>query len=199
MKRRWVLLGVAGVLAGGCAGSLTFCAGPPSYYSEKFGPSPVPLRLPSPTPGDFAPETQTEPHTCGLHSMNVIYRAYGLNPDDAKLRFRLGTDIPVNLFAPGTTGTIHPDILRVLEQDGFTSEVLVANEELASRLESHLTTGHPAMVLVKASTWHWVVACGIDEKRNVTICDSLKPETYQEPLGSYAADRAQSVLLIRPR
>lgn len=150
-------------------------------------------------PAAFIPEQQTEPHTCGFHSISAIYKAYGLDPEVARLRFRLGTDMPTNLLVQdATTGTIHPDILRVLGQDGFETEVVLPGDTLADRLKAHLRSGHPALILTKVSTWHWVVAATLEDD-DVVICDSLEPDLYRRPIGAYAADQIYNAILVRPR
>lgn len=189
-----VLLVVLIVAVGGL---MTFVVGTPDYYSAKY--SRAGGQAPTATPAVLVPENQTQPHTCGFHSISTIYRAYGMDPEASRLRFRLGTDMPTNLLAQGsTTGTIHPDILRVLGQDGFETQVVLPGETLAVRLRGHLESGHPALVLTRVSTWHWVVAASIREGK-VTVCDSLQPTAYEEPLEAYSSERVYNVILIRPK
>ncbi len=204
MTRRTVIIASAcGILLVICGGIVSFWISGPlhyadaGYYDQKYGPAKV-AQTPTPSPAAFRAESQTEPHTCGFHSLSSTYKAYGLDPSAANLRFRLGTDVPTNLLAPDTTGTIHPDILRVLEQDGFNAEVLYSKDTFAPRLRTHLAAGHPAMVLITVNSWHWVLACGIHND-NVVICDSLKPELYEEPLDDYLATRVHNVILIQPK
>ena len=87
---------------------------------------------PSNNPEPAIIDPQTEPHTCGLHSLRSIYRAYGLNPDEHELRERLGVDTPANPADPTSTGTLQPDISRVLAQDGFLIHALDLNGNKSS-------------------------------------------------------------------
>lgn len=176
---------------------LTFCVGSPFYYSEKYAPTDSPSR-PAAFPTPITPEVQVEPHTCGLHSLAAVYTAYGLDPVALRLRFRLGTDRPVSTLAPDSRGTIHPDMLRVLRQDGFGCEVLLpGGKDAARRLRAHLDAGHPALALTKPSELHWVViAARLGE--DALVCDSLVPEPYRRPLEGYLADDVYSLLLVAP-
>jgi hypothetical protein len=179
------------------AAVLTFCVGSPFYYHEKFAPAPTPAR-PTAHPAEIRPGIQTEPHTCGLHSLSSVYRAYGLDPEALRLRFRLGTDKPLNNLVPSSAGTIHPDMLRVLRQDGFRVDLLSPGDKDAARaLSAHLDTGHPAVALIKPSEFHWVVI-GAHEGADAVICDSLAPEPYSKPLDTYLRDDVYSLLLIAP-
>lgn len=196
-RTRIITFSILGVLLVGCSGILTFCVGGPSYYNDKYSPSAT-RQQPTHFPSEFVPQSQTEPHTCGFHSLGSAYTAYGINAETARLRFRLGTDVPANLLAPDTTGTIHPDILRVLEQDGFNAEVLYSKDTFAPSLREHLAKGHPAMLLITVNSWHWVLACGVRDD-SIVICDSLKPELYEEPLDEYLASRVHNVILIQPK
>lgn len=194
---RWVrialLLTTLLLVAGLCA----VCVGPPSYYLGKYDHGPTratPLALPA----NIAPVAQTEPHTCGFCGLSAIYTAYGLSPAAQNLRFRVGVDMPLSHLAPKTRGTIHPDILRVLGQDGFSTQVLWADEAAKSdALAAHLEGGHYALALIRANELHWVVLSGVKEDR-VIICDSLRPELYEEVLAEYLRDRVYSLVLIRP-
>jgi hypothetical protein len=194
--RRWTLAGTIAVPVLICAGVLTFCVGPAGYYNRKYAPAPGPVTL-ADHPGPILPEVQTEPHTCGFHSLSAVYRAYGLEPASLNLRFRLGTDARLNLLAPESTGTVHPDILRVLEQDGFAPRV-VNPLDLDAALAHHLDSGHPALVLTKVNSWHWVVAASRRDGR-LLICDSLRPQPYEVDEAGYLRDSVFGLILIRPR
>ena len=177
--------------------ALGFCVGSPFYYHEKFAAVPGSAH-PTSLPRPIQPEIQTEPHTCGLHSLSSLYRAYALDPEERRLRFRLGTDKPINNWIPDTRGTIHPDMLRVLRQDGFDAEVLLpGSEDTPHRLRSHLDAGHFAVVLIKPSEFHWVVAAGRDGN-NALICDSQQRNLYPVPIESYLNDEVYSLMLVRP-
>ncbi|VAX39449.1 hypothetical protein MNBD_PLANCTO03-1223 [hydrothermal vent metagenome] len=177
--------------------TLGFCVGTPHYYHKKFAAVPGGVR-PTALPNPIQPEVQTEPHTCGLHSLSSLYHAYGLNPEERRLRFRLGTDKPINNWIPDTRGTIHPDMLRVLGQDGFDAEVLLpGSQDTLGRLRAHLDAGHFAVVLIKPSEFHWVVAAARDGD-NALICDSQRRDLYPVPMESYLRDEVYSLMLVRP-
>ncbi len=195
-RRAWpILLGI------GCLPTLLlglgFCVGSPLYYHEKFAAVPA-LAHPAALPREIKPETQTEPHTCGFHSLSSLYRAYALDPEERRLRFRLGTDKPINNWIPDTRGTIHPDMLRVLRQDGFDAEVLLPkSKDTLPRLRTHLDSGHFAVVLIKPSEFHWVVAATRDGY-DALICDSQRRDLYPVPIESYLRDEVYSLMLVRP-
>jgi hypothetical protein len=136
--RTVLLLAIASVLT---VLLLAFCVGPPWYYFDKYAPSPS-RALPAAFPEPLIPEHQTEPHTCGLHTLSSIYTAYGLHVTAHDLRFRLGTDKPFTNFLTDSIGTIHPDMLRVLGQDGFRTELLFrSSTQTPARLAEHLAAG----------------------------------------------------------
>ncbi len=197
---RWgCLLAVVLVISG----SLTFCAGPPWYYSSKYGGiDTLPPARPAAVAGECIPECQTEGHTCGLHAVRSVYRAYGLDPDTRNLRFRLGADKPINQLAQSSRGTIHLDILRVLRQDGFDAEILWTGFDdgtAATRIRDHLENGQLVIALTKVGdTYHWVVLCGLvgDTAEQVLVCDSLFDEVYTEPLGSYVGEQVFSGVVV---
>ncbi len=194
IRRRLIALGVLLAVPIG----LTFCVGPPSYYFSKYaGPLPVhPAALPQP----IEPEHQTEPHTCGLHALSSLYRAYGLDPERQGLRFRLGVDKPFNNLMADSLGSIHPDMLRVLDQDGFDCTMLLPgdDDDGINALTRHLDAGHLAVALTKVNEFHWVVLCGRDGD-NVSICDSLKPDLATEPLRDFIEHRTYTLMLVRPK
>jgi hypothetical protein len=176
---------------------LTFCVGSPAYYRDKFSPAANSVQ-PAASPGAIVPEVQTEPHTCGLHSLSAIYIAYGLDPEALRLRFRLGTDKRFNNLAPSSRGTIHPDMLRVLRQDGFQVRVLFpGGEDTSRRLRDHLDSGHPAVALTKRSELHWVIISGRDGD-DAVVCDSLDPAPYRRPLAEYVSGDVYSLMLVAP-
>lgn len=177
-----------------------FCVGPPWYYAEKYAPAAGSRRGgPLARVSEVRPEKQTEPHTCGLHALGSVYRAYGLDPDGLELRFRLGTDKPFTNLIPSSRGTIHPDMLRVLHQDGFAADVVHPSDPVtaAARLGEHLDAGRVAVALVVVNDYHWIVLSGRDGD-DVVICDSLRDEPYREPLRAFVRDRVYSLLLVRP-
>lgn len=175
----------------------TFCVGPPGYYGAKYSSAGAASPLAFPMIAE--PERQTESHTCGLHALSSLYRAYGLDPERLRLRFRIGVDKPVSNLMPDSLGTIHPDIVRVLEQDGFTSEIVRPSaEDARARLADHLDRGHFALVLIRVNELHWVLFTG-REGSEVEVCDSLEAENYRVSFEKYLAERVYSVVLIEPR
>jgi len=193
------------VTLGGLTGALTFCVGGPGYYSAKYAPAAHAAAAPAARPGALEPGEQTEPHTCGLHAMSSLYRAYGVDPEAHRLRFRLGTDMPANWLIPDSRGTIHPDLLRVLRQDGFEAEVLLdlGDAERLAQLRRHLEGGQCALTLIRteaSGALHWVVLSAQEsEPAAVSVCDSLSPTLYARPLDAFVRERVSSVVLVSPR
>ncbi|MGD9791780.1 MAG: hypothetical protein AB7Q00_14915 [Phycisphaerales bacterium] len=178
--------------------SLVFCVGTPHYYGAKYSPTTV--RVASwAVPSEWTPERQTEGHTCGFHALSSIYRAYGLDPGAMRLRFRLGTDRRATNLDSESLGTIHPDILRVLDQDGFDATTLVAiGDGSAEQIRDHLKSGHPVLALIRVSDLHWIVLTAIDGD-DVVVCDSLRSELACERFDDYVRERVLSAILIRPK
>lgn len=182
----------------------SFCIGSPLYYSDKYRGPPV-AYAPLEYPGAFAPERQIEAHTCGFHAISSVYRAYGLDPEASRLRFRLGTDKRASNFDPESLGTLHPDMLRVLDQDGFDASVVFEpkSESSLDRITAHLMSGHPVLVLVRAPGLHWIVLApprerGDDSEPMMLVVDSLQSETSVEPLRAFVAERVLSAVLVKP-
>ena len=181
----------------------TFCVGGPGYYSSKYSPARGPR--PTGTAAALIPEVQTEPHTCGLHALSSIYRAYGLDPDQFELRFRLGTDKPLTNFAADSTGTLPPDIERVVRQDGFRfSKLDPAAPETTEHLLAHLRLGHPALVLTHkgsmTSGLHWIaMSFSPSGGSNALTCDSLRPEPFEEDAAALLTTRARTLYLLSPQ
>jgi ABC-type bacteriocin/lantibiotic exporter with double-glycine peptidase domain len=174
---------------------LGFCVGSLGYYVDKYNRAQG-IAAPAAMPGPIRPERQTEPHTCGLHAIGASYTAYGVDPGAARLRFRLGVDKPATNFDPESLGTIHPDILRVLGQDGFEA-TMVGPSGAAERIRTHLKDGHPVLALVRVNTLHWLVLAGLDGDE-LAVVDSLAEEPYREPFDAYVRDRVLSAILVRP-
>ena len=59
---------------------------------------------PTSNPGRPILEAQSEGHTCGVHALSTLYRAYGLDPDRERIRWRLGVDTKAVFWAKDTTG-----------------------------------------------------------------------------------------------
>ncbi|MFG0286469.1 MAG: hypothetical protein ACF8R7_18805 [Phycisphaerales bacterium JB039] len=177
---------------------LAFCVGPPWYYVDKYAPAAVTGR-PTAFPALLVPERQVEPHTCGLHTLSSIYRAYGLDAEAQDLRFRLGTDKPFSNFLADSAGTIHPDMLRVLHQDGFQTELLFPGaSETPARLSEHLQRGHVAAALTKVSEFHWVGLSRAADGR-LRVCDSLVERPYERDQADYLRAGVYSLILISPQ
>ncbi len=191
---RWGGVGVVVLLA---TVLLVTCQGGPGYYGDKYAPSGA-TAFPDDVATGPEPEQQVEPHTCGLHSVRSIYRAYGLDPDAFDLRFRMGVDKPAFAVVPDTTGTLHPDMMRVLEQDGFEVTLVEPNDEDSLlALSTHLADQQLALVLTRVSGYHWVVMSQ-GEAGQMVICDSLAEEPYEVALEPYLQESVYSLLLIRP-
>lgn len=151
---------------------------------------------------DVAPEAQFESHTCGLHTIRVIYKAYGLDPDLENLRFRLGVDVPASPIEPDSTGTLQPDLLRVLVQDGFDYELLPLNDlsVATTSLLDHLKAGNMAALLISRrenGNMHWVAAQKITGEK-IVILDSLFPDVYREEPLSLVRECVLSCILVEP-
>lgn len=148
------------------------------------------------------PEVQLEDHTCGLHSLALVYRAHGLDPERERLRERLGVDVPAIEQDASTSGTLHPDLLRVLRQDHFEAQCLDLEGRGASlALERAVSARCAALVLVAlphSGGLHWVAAGRSDEPGRLRIFDSLVREPYDVALGEYLEQRALSVVTIAP-
>ena len=189
-----LLLGVALVLSS--------CMFLPDFWGQKQSGKYDPVADTQPRPSEVAAvpvaETQTEPHTCGLHAMRSAYVAYGLDPDTFRLRFRLGTDEPAMRADKDSTGTLHPDLYRVLVQDGFLIDVVDLEKDYAPMLlQSHLAWQQLGLAVVYRSTYHWVLLGPADRASEVVVYDSLKakPETV---LIETMLDDALSITLIEP-
>jgi hypothetical protein len=149
--------------------------------------------------GAAAPILQFEKHTCGLLALSAAYRIYGLTPADENLRTRLGVDLPANPLDSTSTGTLHPDLLRVLVQDGF-GYALPDPAQGPAPLRSHISEGNVALLLIarrQNGNLHWVLtdACGDEQLR---IVDSLEAEAYHEPLVEFTATCVLSIVTIEP-
>jgi hypothetical protein len=164
-------------------------------------PSPV-LQAPWPHPLRLRVERQNEGSTCGLHALNSIYRAHGLNGEVFRLRARLGIDIPALPLLEHTTGILQPDLLRVLSQDGFRGTLLKSSlpEDVAA-LKAHLHEGFYTMALIQRrenKAYHWVVLVDHQGGR-FTVADSLNPGVLgAEPEEAFLAERLLTAVAIRP-
>jgi len=158
---------------------------------------------PSATPDRPVRVEQTLPHTCGLRAMEAAYTAYGLDPEAMDLRYRLGTDFAALPVDPESTGTLHPDILRVLAQDGFATTIVdLEADDATQQLTDHLANGQLALAVVYRSTYHWVLLApgdAAEPPETLWLVDSLADEGVSQDIEDYVADETLSVILIQPR
>lgn len=156
---------------------------------------------PSPRIGDAAPILQLESHTCGLLSLSAAYRVYGLSPEEKNLRFRLGVDRAAHPFDSESTGTLHPDLFRVLAQDGFNFSLIdPAASDAAAQLAAHLDGGDVAMLLIarrENGNLHWVLADAREGDR-IRIVDSLAERPYMEPAAEFLSGFVLSIVAMAP-
>ena len=131
------------------------------------------------------PDPQLEQHACGYNAISAIYRSYGIDPDERRLRQRLGGDQTAWSYDSSTIGCIHPDIYRVLAQDGFKLLTPNAsNPDAVRTLVDHLAKRHYALALIRRrqnGNLHWVVLTGFQQGK-LQVCDSLAPAIYEEDL-----------------
>lgn len=157
------------------------------------------LRMPQPI-------WQEEPHTCGYLSVSSIYHSYGLDPEQRNVRFRIGVDTRGNMFDERSLGSIHPDIFRVMYQDGFVlADVDLASSRAHTLLMSHLYMRHAVLLLIKrpqSGNLHWV--CAVDPRDGsddvLHVIDSLEREPYLVDAHEFVDQHVVSALLVyRPR
>lgn len=117
------------------------------------------LRVKAQAASEVLPELQVESDTCGLHTLRVMYKAYGLDPDLENLRNRLGIAVPTNPLDRSSTGTLQPDMLRVLVQDGFDYRLWTDGyPSFEVGIKDHLEN-HMAAALIRtrqSGNLHWV-------------------------------------------
>jgi hypothetical protein len=196
-RKRVLVLAVSLTGAVVVLAAITFCQGGPRYYNRKYGTAPQRQPL-SARPGHFTLESQTEPHTCGFHSVSTVYRAFGIDPLLADLRYRLGTDRQAHIFDTTTLGTIHPDLLRVMKQDGFDCELLLSPADDVAKVQSHLAAGFSVIILSKPKGLHWTVLVPGETSDEAVIYDSLQPQPIRVDMKTYVQSSAISAILVRP-
>lgn len=177
--------------------AIAFCQGGPRYYNRKYGGSPQRQTL-STKPIQFMLEAQTEPHTCGFHSVSTVYRAFGVDPLLADLRYRLGTDRQAHNFDAATLGTIHPDLLRVMQQDGFVCELLLSPTDDVTKVQSHLAAGFPVIILSKPKGLHWTVLAPGETESDALVYDSLQPQPIQVDIAAFVRASVINAILVKP-
>lgn len=156
---------------------------------------------PSALPVAYALEQQTEGFTCGVHSLSTVYKAYGLDPEAERIRWRLGVDTKAVAWMPDSTGALHPDLWMVLAQDYFAIESLDLEAHSAwSSMRAHLDAGHPAVLLIRRrenGNLHWVVATRTLDAERIEVYDSLFPEPYAETPG-FLDRHIVTAVLVQP-
>lgn len=195
-RKRLKLVSVLVVLLG-----LSACVLLPNYVGQKQAGKYEPVSggaRPTAVARTPVGERQTEPHTCGLHATRSLYVAYGLDPSVYRLRFRLGTDEPAIRADKQSTGTLHPDLYRVLAQDGFSaSAVDLDASNASSEIEEHLQEGQLALAVVYRGTYHWVLLGRSEDGGRLTVFDSLVDDPVVVSIDSFLDD-SLSVTLVKP-
>lgn len=161
---------------------------------------PVPTLAAQPTLPSL--QRQVESHTCGYHAASTIYKAYGLDVSERRLRARLGIDNKSFLYDSSTTGCLHPDIYRALDQDGFDAAALdLDSPSDSASLKSHLEAGGLALALIHrhdSGVMHWVVLGAISGSE-VSVLDPLEDEIQSASYQEYWDNRLLSVIKVQPR
>lgn len=185
--------------------SLLFCVLSKPFYNSKYRARETHLKHRLATERlALQARPQFDNHTCGYLALAAIYEAFGLDERKAELRFRLGVDEPATPeSADDTVGTLHPDIFRVVTQDGFEATVVDLEwTNATTQITNHLELSRPALALItrrENNRLHWVVFTE-HEAGKVKVADSLRPsEIYTEELDSYLRDCVVSVLLLETR
>lgn len=148
------------------------------------------------------PELQFEDHTCGLHALSSLYRSFGLDPEEENLRVRLGVDTPAVPGDGSSTGTIHPDLFRVMLDDQLGYDLLPPREsDTPEKLRTALAAGHPAMILVARpprGNLHWVAADQVSDGGGIRISDSLEETPTFRDLSEFLHTEVLSIVVVRP-
>lgn len=156
---------------------------------------------PSALPAAYTLEEQTEGFTCGVHALSTVYKAYGLDPEAERLRWRLGVDTKAVAWMGDSTGALHPDMWMVLAQDYFAVEALdVYGGSAWDHLRAHLDSGHPSVLLIRRrenGNLHWVVATRMLGDDKIEVYDSLFPQPYHET-PDFMTNHIVSAMLVRP-
>ena len=156
---------------------------------------------PRSAPVSAEPILQLENHTCGFLSLAAAYTKYGLSPEDENLRFRLGVDRPANPLDGSTTGTLHPDLFRVLKQDHFDYWLIdPGSEDTPSALREHFSSGNAVLLLISRrenGNLHWVMSDAFHDQE-LRIVDSLREVAYTEPANAFIRRHVLSIIAIRP-
>ena len=119
-----------------------------------------------------------------MHALSTVYRAYGLDAGEERLRWRLGVDTKAVFWKSDTTGSLHPDMAMVLAQDYFDVKPIdLLADDSWDRALAFAASGHPIVLLIatrESGAMHWVVAVGSEEPGRLTVYDPLFDEPYTE-------------------
>ncbi len=152
-------------------------------------------------PVSYTLEEQTEGFTCGVHALSTVYKAYGLDPEAERIRWRLGVDTKAVAWMGDSTGALLPDMWMVLVQDYFDVHEMISYDGWAwSELGAHLDRGHPAVLLIKRrenGNLHWVVATRTLPSDMIEIYDSLFDESYAET-PDFLSYHIVTAMLVKP-
>ena len=196
-----ILLAVIGALA---LVAVFFLASNAAHYSAKYQPGLVTpdgvssLRIRQ----EAQPIWQDEAHICGYLALSSIYAAYGIDREVAKLRFRLGVDQRGNAFDASSLGSIHPDVFRVMYQDGFVlQDVDLDTPRFNPLILAHTYQRHLVLFLIKRpqnGNLHWVVAVDPEDESagSLRIIDSLVKEPYNVDSKAFIDTYVVSALLV---
>ena len=155
---------------------------------------------PTQTAGGYVLEEQTEDFTCGVHALSTVYRAYGLDPEEERIHWRLGVDTKAIAWLGDSTGALHPDLWMILVQDYFEITTLdPADSASWEGLRAFLDIGHPAVLLIRRrenGNLHWIVATRtLDE--GIEVYDPLFDEPYTET-PDFLVDHVVTLMCVRP-
>ena len=133
-------------------------------------------------------------HTCGYCAMAALYRFHHLSSEVPDLRFRLGTDVP----ALGRLGTLPHDLMRVLWEDGFTTDVHRGSwHDVKSTVTDLIEQKCPPIALAHMhGDLHWIIITGVDAK-HVVIADSAAGHLLKMTHADYE-DCHQSLITAEP-
>lgn len=150
---------------------------------------------------DGEPIPQLEKHTCGLLALSAAYRMYGLSPEEKNLRFRLGVDTPAQPLDSTSTGTLHPDLFRVLRQDGFVFEMIdPLSTNAIDDVAGVIGRGECVLTLIRrreSGGLHWVLVDRADGE-TMRVVDSLKDSPTDEASRAFLLECVLSLVAIRP-
>lgn len=156
---------------------------------------------PATVPATFTLEKQAEGFTCGMHALSTVYKAYGLDPEAERIRWRLGVDTKAVAWMGDSTGALHPDMWMVLTQDYFQTDALdVEAGDAWQQLQTHLDLGHPAVLLIcrrENGNLHWVVATRALGDEAIEVYDPLFDEPVEET-ADFLSEHLVTAMLVSP-